>query len=124
MKTAIVVLSDPKSGTEESLGRVFNALAAAYDFKQSGDEVSVLFQGAGSRWIGELTKTEHPAHKLFEAIKDKVAGVSCGCADVFGARESVTASGYDLITDNQVPGTTGLPSFQKLTKEGYTVLTF
>lgn len=124
MKTAIVVLSDPKSGTEEALGRVFNALAAAYDFKQSGDEVSVLFQGAGSRWIGELTKTEHPAHKLFEAIKDKVAGVSCGCADVFGARESVTASGYDLITDNQVPGTTGLPSFQKLTKEGYTVLTF
>ena len=124
MKTAIVVLSDPKSGTEEALGRVFNALAAAYDFQQSGDEVSVLFQGAGSRWIGELTKTEHPAHKLFEAIKNKVAGVSCGCADVFGARESVIESGYNLITDNQVPGTTGLPSFQKLAKEGYTILTF
>ena len=34
MKSAIVILSDPKSGSEESLGRVFNALAAAYDFKQ------------------------------------------------------------------------------------------
>ena len=32
-KTAIVVLSDPNGG-EEALGRVFNALAAAYDFKQ------------------------------------------------------------------------------------------
>jgi len=123
-KTAIVVLSDPKSGTEEALGRVFNALAAAYDFKQAGGEVSVLFQGAGSRWIGELTQANHPAHQLFEAIKDKVAGVSCGCVDVFGARESVVASGYDLITDNQVPGTSGLPSFQKLTQEGYTILTF
>ena len=26
MKTAIVILSDPKSGAEEALGRVFNAL--------------------------------------------------------------------------------------------------
>ncbi len=32
-KTAIVVLSEPKAGSEEALGRVFNALAAAYDFK-------------------------------------------------------------------------------------------
>jgi hypothetical protein len=124
MKAAIVVLSDPKSGTEEALGRVFNALASAYDFKHSGDEVTVLFQGAGSHWIGELTKAEHPAHKLFEAVKDLVAGVSCGCADVFGARESVVASGFELITDNQVPGTTGLPSLQRLIKDGYTVLTF
>ena len=27
MKTAIIILSDPKSGSEEALGRVFNALA-------------------------------------------------------------------------------------------------
>jgi hypothetical protein len=33
-KAAIVVLADPKSGSEESLGRLFNALAAAYDFKR------------------------------------------------------------------------------------------
>ena len=31
MKAAIIVLSDPKLGSEEALGRVFNALAAAYD---------------------------------------------------------------------------------------------
>jgi hypothetical protein len=124
MKVAILVLSDPNSGTDESLGRVFNALASAYDFKQSGDEVSIIFQGAGSRWIEALTKTDHPAHKLFEAVKDMVSGVSCACADVFGARESVTASGYGLIAENLVPGTSGLPSLSKLFKEGYTILTF
>jgi hypothetical protein len=32
MKYGIVVLSDPKNGTEESAGRAFNALSAAYDF--------------------------------------------------------------------------------------------
>lgn len=124
MKTAIVILSDPRSGAEEALGRVFNALAAAYDFKQKGSDVSLLFQGAGTRWIGELSKTDHPAHSLFEEVKDTVAGASCGCAEVFGATEEVKKSGFDLITDNPVPGTPGLPSLQQLLADGYTVLTF
>ena len=124
MKAAIVVLSDPKSGSEEALGRLFNALASAYDFKQSGDDVSLLFQGAGTRWIGEVNKSDHPAHALFEEVKDKVAGVSCGCADVFGGTEDAEKAGFDLIKENPVPGTSGLPSLQKLVAEGYTVLTF
>ncbi len=124
MKAAIVVLSDPKSGSAEALGRLFNALAAAYDFKQHGDDVSILFQGARTRWIGEVSESDHAAHALFEEVKDKVAGVSCGCADVFGATEDAEKSGFDLIKDNPVPGTAGLPSLQKLAAEGYTVLTF
>ncbi|MCI0623626.1 MAG: DsrE family protein [Acidobacteria bacterium] len=124
MKAAIVVFSDPKSGSEESLGRVFNALAAAYDFKQKGDDVRILFQGAGTRWVGELTKGDHPAHGLFEAVKDKVAGVSCGCADVFGATAEAEKGGFELIKDNRVPNTSGLPSFRKLATDGCTVLTF
>ena len=124
MKAAIIVLSDPKSNTEEALGRVFNALASAYDFKHDGQEVTILFQGAGTRWIAELTKTDHPAHDLFQAVKDTVAGVSCGCADVFGATEEIVKSGYELIKNNAVPKTTGLPSLRQLTQDGYTVLTF
>ena len=73
MKAAIVVLSDPKSGSDESLGRLFNALAATYDFKQRGDEVTLLFQGAGTRWIGEVSKSDHPAYTLFKDVEDKVA---------------------------------------------------
>lgn len=124
MRAAIVILSDPSSGTEEALGRLFNALASAYDFKQNGDDVTLLFQGAGTRWIGEVSKVEHPAHDLFEAIKDTVAGVSCGCADVFGATDSAVKSGFDLIKDNDVPGTTGLPSLRNLIADGYQILTF
>ena len=124
MKTAIVILSDPKSGSEEALGRMFNALAAAYDYKQAGEEVSILFQGAGTRWIGELNQKQHPAHDLFEAVKDQVAGVSCGCADVFGGTEEAEKAGLDLIKDNPVPGTSGFPSLRKLASEGSTILTF
>lgn len=123
-KAAIVIFSDPRSGTEESLGRVFNALAAAYDFKRRGSDVQILFQGAGTRWANELVDPEHPAHGLFTEVKDKVTGVSCGCADVFGAREGAVECGLELITENAVPNTSGLPSLARLTEEGYNILTF
>lgn len=124
MKTAVIVYSDPKNGSEESLGRVFNALAATYDFKQQGDEVTLLFQGAGTRWVGELSQKDHPAHELYESVRDKVAGVSCGCAAVFGATAEVEKQGLELIKDNAVPGTSGLPSLRKLVSDGYTILNF
>src|SRR5690348_14438353 len=112
MKTAIVVLSDPKGG-DEALGRLFNALAAAYDFDARGEEVKVLFQGAGTRWTELLGAKEHPAHALYEAVADKVAGVSLACSTVFGAREAAEKSGFDLIATNPVPGTPGLQSLAK-----------
>ena len=124
MKATIIIMSDPKSGSEEALGRVFNGLAAAYDFKDAGDDVSVVFQGTGTRWISELNQKQHPAHDLFEAVKDQVAGVSCGCADVFGATEDAEKSGFDLIKDNPVPGTRGMGSFRKFVTEGSTTLIF
>ncbi|MBX7223542.1 MAG: DsrE family protein [Blastocatellia bacterium] len=123
-KVAIVVFSDPKSGSEESLGRLFNALAATYDLKQRGSEVTLIFQGAGTRWAGELIKKDHPAAGLFAAVKDKVAGVSCGCADVFGAQEGVDACGLERITDNPIPNTTGLASLARLIENDYVVLNF
>ena len=124
MKSAIIIMSDPKSGSEEALGRLFNGLATAYDFKQNGDKVSIMFAGAGTRWAGEISKADHPAHQLYKAVEDTVAGVSCGCADVFGARDDAVKNGFDLIKDNSVPGTSGLPSLQKLTRDGYSVMVF
>lgn len=122
-KTAIVVLSDPRGG-EEALGRVFNALAATYDFKQKQQDVQLVFQGAGTRWTGVLTKADHPAHALYKAIEDKVAGVSAACCTFFGARSDAEANGFSLITTNPVPGTEGLPSLATYAAEGYTILTF
>lgn len=124
MKAAIVILSDPKSGGEDALGRAFNGLAAAYDFRQRQVDVSIYFQGAGTRWPAVLSDSAHPVHALFKAVEADIAGVSCGCADVFGAREDAVKNGFDLITDNSVPGTSGLPSLGALAADGFTVFTF
>jgi len=123
MKTAILIHSDPKAG-EEALGRLFNALAVAHDIKQRGDEARILFLGTGTRWVAELGNSEHPAHGLFNLVKDKVEGVSCACADVFGTREEVKASEFDFVNDNPIPGTRGLPSVPRLMDEGYNVLVY
>jgi hypothetical protein len=123
MKAAILIHSDPKAG-EEALGRVFNALAVAHDFKQKGDEVRILFLGTGTRWIAELANPGNPVHGLFELVEDKVEGVSCGCADVFGAAEDVRVSEFELLTDNPIPGTSGLPSVSRLMSEGFSILTY
>jgi hypothetical protein len=121
--TAIVVLSDPQGG-EEALGRLFNALSAAYDFKQKQRDVQVVFQGTGTRWIGLLADPTHPAHAVYQAVADKVAGASSGCADIFGARKDVEHRGVPLLAANPVPGTSGLPSLESYVSNGYTVLTF
>lgn len=123
-KTAIVILSDPKNGGEEALGRAFNGFATAYDIKQSGAEVSILFQGTGTRWIGHIAKDDHPLHGLYNLVKEDIAGVSCGCADFFGGAEDATSNGFELISENMIPGTSGLPSVGKLLNSSTTVLVF
>ncbi len=119
-KAAIVILSDPKTGSEEAFGRVFNALATAYDFKNAGEDVTILFQGTGTRWPEALQNEDHPVHGLFKAVEDKIQGVSSACALAFEA----DPSGFDLVQDNAVPGTKGLPSLYKLQQQGYQVLMF
>lgn len=123
MKIAILIHSDPKAG-EEALGRVFNALAVAYDFKQKGDEVRLLFLGTGTRWMAELAKPENPVHGLFDLVKDRVEGVSHACAVVFGAADEVQASEFAFVADNPIPGAGGLPSVSRLMHEGFSVLTY
>ena len=124
MKTAIVVMSDPKSGSEEALGRVFNALALASECKEKGDTVEVVFNGAGTRWPEELVKLTHPAHSLYQAVRDVVTGASLACSQVFGATEGVRSSGVPTVNDHPVNGTGGLLSLRRYLNDGWRVTIF
>jgi hypothetical protein len=124
MKSAIVIMSDPKSGSDEALGRVFNALAVASECKDKGDEVEVVFNGAGTRWPEELSKLTHPAHALYEAVREVVTGASGACAAVFGAAESLRSSGVPIVKDNPLAGTAGLLSLRRYLSEGWSVVVF
>lgn len=123
-KTAIVLFSDPKNGGEEALGRLFNAMFLTLELKEKGQEVSLIFQGAGARWPAEVVNFAHPAHALYQAVADKVAGVCGGCADVFGAAEGASAAGLPLLRDKEIPGTTGILDLSRYLDQGYRLVTF
>lgn len=123
-KTAIVIYSDPKSGGEEAIGRLFNGLFVAYELIEKQQDVAVIFQGTGVRWASELVKTDHPAHALYNAVKASVVGVCGGCADVFGAADDARNAGATLIHEKAIPGTSGIIDLSKYLDNGYRVLNF
>lgn len=123
-KTAVVVFSDPKSGGEEALGRLFNALLLTLELKEKDQDVALMFQGAGTRWPAEVMQPTHPAHTLYHAVAEKIEGVCGGCADVFGATEGAEASGLPVVRERQVPGTTGIIDLSRYLDAGYRLVTF
>ncbi|WP_447974494.1 DsrE family protein [Nitrospira sp. Kam-Ns4a] len=116
-KVAIVVLADTE--THEGLGRLVNALEAVKEFKEAKDDVKLIFDGAGTKWVGELSKADHKVKGLFDAVRDRIAGACRFCAGAFGATESVTACGVSLLGEYE-----GHPSFKRLIDQNYQVLTF
>jgi hypothetical protein len=116
-KAAIVVLADTE--THEALGRLVNALEAVKEFKDAGDDVRLIFDGAGTKWVAELAKPGHKAGPLFSAVKDKVTGVCAFCAGAFGVTESAQACNVALLSEYDEH-----PSFRKLVAAGFQVITF
>jgi hypothetical protein len=116
-KIAIVVLAD--ISPVDGLGRIYNALMAVKEFKDSKDDVQLIFSGAGTKWLGEIANSKHQFHQAYQNVKDHIAG-SCGfCATAFGVADSTKACGVDLLEDY---GTN--MSFRKLREQGYEVITF
>lgn len=116
-KVAILVLADTESHSD--LGRLVNALEAVKEFKEAGNDVQLIFDGAASKWPVELGKSEHRAHRLYESVKDKVGGVCSFCAAAFGVKEKIPATGARLLTEYD-----GHPSLRRLVSEGYQIITF
>ena len=123
-KIAIVLMSDPKSGSEESTGRALNALALAYECKTAGDEVALLFKGAGTRWPEQLSRIDHPGNARYNDVRDTVRGASRGCAERYGAAAGVQAAGVDLIADAALPGTPGVLGLRRYLEEGWETVIF
>lgn len=124
MKTAILIISDPKSGTDEALGRLLNGLVYARESIESGDQVVIAFTGPGTRWPAEVIKPAHPANALYNAVRPQVVGASCGCAAVFGATEGLENAGVPLIKEYEVPGVPPVASIRRLAAEGWNITLF
>jgi len=124
MKQAIIILSDPKSGTDEATTRLLNALALADECRRAGDELEIAFAGTGTRWPAELTKLSHPASASYQSLRDHVKGASRSCAMRNEATAGLEAAGVPLLGDNAVAGTRGVLSVRRYHAEGWNVAMF
>ncbi len=114
-KAAIVLLADTE--TKEGLGRMSHASTSVREFKQENQEVTLTFDGAGTKWIGELSDPDHKYNRHFESVKDDIQGACAYCARAFGVKDEVQESGVELLG-----GFEGHPSLAKLATQGYQVL--
>lgn len=89
-KVAFVVLADTE--TREGLGRTVNAMIGTKEFKDAGDEVRLIFDGAATKWVGELAKPDHRYHELFEAVRDRVAVLAATARRPTAPNRTSTAS--------------------------------
>ena len=115
-EAAIIVLAG--TGSHADRGRVFNALEATKEFVENGDDVRLVFDGAGTEWIPELEDQSHDFHGLYAEVRDTV-NVCDFCADAFGVSDAVDDSEVPRIDEYD-----GHPSVRSFVEDGYEVVTF
>ena len=115
-KAAVIILA----GTEghANVGRLVNGLETAKEFAESGDEIELIFDGAGTQWIPELEDEDSDYHDLYQSVRDD-ASVCDFCSGAFGVDEAVNDAGVVRLDDHD-----GHPSVKSLVDDGYEVITF
>jgi hypothetical protein len=114
---AVVILA----GTEghDNLGRVVNGLETAREFAETdGDEVELIFDGAGTQWIPELEDEDSDYHDLYSAVRNEAAACDY-CAGAFGVGDAVADAGVVTLDDHD-----GHPSIRSLVDDDYEIITF
>lgn len=116
-KISVVVLADIE--THGDLGRIANALSTVKEASEAGDEVELVFDGAGTRWIPELAKPDNKLRPSFEKVRQHVAGACEFCSAAFDVKDGVRAAGVRFLSEYE-----GHPSLRRRVEQGYEVITF
>jgi hypothetical protein len=116
-KAAVIILAGNESHAD--VGRLVNGLEAAKEFAQTdGDEVELIFDGAGTEWIPELEDEDSDYHELYRTVRDDTS-VCDYCAGAFGVDDAVADSGLVTLDDHD-----GHPSIRSLVADDYEIITF
>jgi hypothetical protein len=96
-----------------------NALLAAREADECGDDVRVIFDGAGTGWVGVLADPMHRSHAHFANVHHRISGACMYCAKAFGRTAAIEAAGIPLIDEYRQH-----PSLRSLVNDGFVVVTF
>lgn len=114
-KILVVILAGRE--THEGMGRLSNALVMAKELYEAGHTVKIIFDGAGTEWLPEITKENSHFYKFYNELNDLIVGVCDFCAGAFKVKEQIKSV-------KLLPEYMGHPSFKKYVEEGYQIINF
>ena len=116
----LVVLQAGKE-THEGMARAVHALLYSKELTESGHDVVLLFNGAGTEWVEEWSKPDsaNKSAPMYKELRDAgITQVVCNfCANAFQVKEG--------LQENKVPLTgeyKGHPSMAKWADKGYQII--
>ncbi len=114
-KVALVIYSKLEGAGNSA---IYRSLMFAQELKLAGDDVTIVFDGAGSQAAAELAQPGHKLHTLFQDVRDRVRGVCRFCAEHYGVLEAVEVAGLTLLGEDR-----GHASLRALLEEGFQIIT-
>lgn len=116
LKVALLVHSKLEGAGQSA---IYRALMGAQELRKAGDDVVIVFDGAGSTAAAEMAQPGHRFHALFTDVLPAVRGVCRYCAKSYGVLDAVQASALPLLDDDR-----GHASLRELLLEGRQIITF
>lgn len=114
-KVALVIYSTLEGpGTSA----IYRTMMFAQELRRAGDDVQIVFDGAGSKAAAELVQPGHRMHTLFNSVRADIRGVCSYCAKSYGVLAEIEAAGLTLLTDDR-----GHASLRALLDEGRQIIT-
>jgi len=74
-KVAVLVLAGREARADEA--RIANTLITVKELKEARDEVALILSRAGTRWISELSNSDHPLSEAFDTEGQRHQGLQC-----------------------------------------------
>ena len=118
-KYAIILLAD--TDTHEGLTRADQAILYAIELKEAGYDVKLIFEGAGTKWAEQLTRSDGKSPLIPQFRELNKLGVkveACDfCSETFDVKTALRQRKFKLVGEYK-----GHPSIVTLSKKGYRIL--
>lgn len=117
MNRVAVVIYSRLEGAGKSA--VYRAMMFVDELLRAGDDVALVFDGAGSVALADLLQPASDLHAVWTKAAPALRGVCRYCAKSYGVLDALEAQQVPMLTDDR-----GHASLRHLLQEGRQIVTF
>jgi hypothetical protein len=115
-KIALVIYSKLEGSGRSA---VYRSMMFADELTKAGDDVVIIFDGAGSHALAEMIKPESDLNGVWTKAAAALRGVCSYCAKAYGVKDALEAAGIPMLTDDH-----GHASLRAMLNDGRQIITF